>query len=875
MHPIFLTADKLFAFTKGYAEDVSREGNLDEYYIGCYREVQSLLNAVRCNLLCPVIALSSDRDIVLQELSRIDGYSAEVVEKCRIALEECGIVFETVNISTGEATSGYSARFQALLENHGNIGVVLAYHYSKAILEHLSEGLVLNPDIQDLIEFTREVWQEQSDSEWSSIQDGDSNVSDSTSETSLDSDTSSADTVSAEDVSESAETTNSQVTNPSQPAPKPSPIASTMLFALVIMLATIMLASLNADLGDSEDTPGNDALDINDAIDSSLLDSVFPQQPQVTNSESPYSSLSTNKTVQSPDAQNVPTNPESSYEITPPSSNEGEINDSSTSERSHTDHAPDIEMNRSVPRHSSDPLKDAASSEVSDSEEQSLTIYEQLGSVVESFTQRSSPFVQPSQDAPSNTALPILDDDTQPPQNVFDDKTGEPQEPEDQKPGDQPPGNNRPDQGLDDDPDNDPPAPPDSNPPKDPDGDPPDNSGGSGGSPTTPSPSGNPSDNGDNGMREEAEPDTALPSNPGGPGVADGGNVVEPIISVPEPPASETPSENDGVTLPVVIPEPQQPLVIDAAGGRRPIEIDGNINNVVVENFQGVGEGLASPVDILAEVDTLVFADARFDPRFMLLTQVGNDVQITFTPLPTETDASVLSVEILLVDVGLHDLDNLPSDESHNLDTAIGNFRFSNSAISHDSVDIFNDGWNEDGTLESDRWINKNIFNSNTITFLNEQANTTYGKQTSNDTINGQGGDDRLYGLSGDDLLRGGAGDDFLVGGLGEDVLYGGQGNDTLIGGLGSDTLVGGVGRDIFEVSAEQSLLSNSVDTVVDFDPTNDQLILTDVPDRQKVTLGSINQVDTVLRYDGIAIVQFQSLTLTAMEWESDILKLS
>ena len=70
-------------------------------------------------------------------------------------------------------------------------------------------------------------------------------------------------------------------------------------------------------------------------------------------------------------------------------------------------------------------------------------------------------------------------------------------------------------------------------------------------------------------------------------------------------------------------------------------------------SFVGVGEGVALDPALQGEVDVINFVGDRFTPQSMVLTQIGNDVLITFNPLPYEADASPLSVEILLVDVGL------------------------------------------------------------------------------------------------------------------------------------------------------------------------------------------------------------------------------
>lgn len=74
-----------------------------------------------------------------------------------------------------------------------------------------------------------------------------------------------------------------------------------------------------------------------------------------------------------------------------------------------------------------------------------------------------------------------------------------------------------------------------------------------------------------------------------------------------------------------------------------------------------------------------------------------------------------------------------------------------------------------------------------------------------NDTLTGEAGADSLAGGDGKDSLAGGGDDDSLTGGAGNDTLIGGEGNDWLggdddedwlVGGIGNDTLFGGSGRD-------------------------------------------------------------------------------
>ena len=73
------------------------------------------------------------------------------------------------------------------------------------------------------------------------------------------------------------------------------------------------------------------------------------------------------------------------------------------------------------------------------------------------------------------------------------------------------------------------------------------------------------------------------------------------------------------------------------------------------------------------------------------------------------------------------------------------------------------------------------------------------------------------------DTINGSTGNDFLRGGGGNDVINGGDGNDTITGGLGADTLTGGDGADDFVFDG-----LNGVDTITDFDGTEDRLLLED-----------------------------------------------
>ncbi|MFZ3581249.1 calcium-binding protein [Loktanella sp. DJP18] len=80
--------------------------------------------------------------------------------------------------------------------------------------------------------------------------------------------------------------------------------------------------------------------------------------------------------------------------------------------------------------------------------------------------------------------------------------------------------------------------------------------------------------------------------------------------------------------------------------------------------------------------------------------------------------------------------------------------------------------------------------------FGTDAGENLYG-EWGDDRIFGAGGDDDLFGMIGDDILTGDDGDDTLTGGDGQDLLVGGAGNDTLAGGWGDDMLVGDEGRDL------------------------------------------------------------------------------
>ncbi|MEH2363578.1 MAG: calcium-binding protein [Nostoc sp.] len=186
-------------------------------------------------------------------------------------------------------------------------------------------------------------------------------------------------------------------------------------------------------------------------------------------------------------------------------------------------------------------------------------------------------------------------------------------------------------------------------------------------------------------------------------------------------------------------------------------------SGLTITDFGGIGKGSNPSAAVIAEVDTLQFRGSdQLTARNLLLTQNGNDLQITFE--------GASNVYVALQNFALKNLDNLAQ---------VGNIVFDGQTSITDSFDVFNANSTQN-----------TIFNKNTVTFLNDLSNNVNGFDNSDDVINGQGGDDIINGLSGNDILRGGAGNDLLIGGTGNDTLDSGAGNNTLNGGNGDDYLI-------------------------------------------------------------------------------------
>ncbi len=229
---------------------------------------------------------------------------------------------------------------------------------------------------------------------------------------------------------------------------------------------------------------------------------------------------------------------------------------------------------------------------------------------------------------------------------------------------------------------------------------------------------------------------------------------------------------------------------LTGGGGQDTFAIQLGDGSEVITDFGGIGRGVNPAAAIVAETDVLQFQGAGLVARNLLLTQNGADLVLTFD--------GIANTQVTLKGFALENLDNL--QQATGASVNLGNILFDGQALVQDSFDVFN--------ADS---IMTNLFNRNTVTFLNDLNNTVYGFDGSDDVINAQGGNDIIYGGSGNDVLRGGAGND---------ALYGGAGNDTLTGGLGADRFVFGSGA-AFDANAL------GVDAIAGFSVTDgDQIVL-------------------------------------------------
>ncbi|MEH2248575.1 MAG: calcium-binding protein [Nostoc sp.] len=209
-----------------------------------------------------------------------------------------------------------------------------------------------------------------------------------------------------------------------------------------------------------------------------------------------------------------------------------------------------------------------------------------------------------------------------------------------------------------------------------------------------------------------------------------------------------------------------------------------------ITDFGGIGKGISPTAAVIAEVDTIKFVGTELTAQNLLLTQNGNNLEITFE--------GVAGTQVILQKFKLENLENLKASGAR---PAIGNILFDGQTSITDSFNVLDANSTE-----------TSIGIKNTVTFLNDLSNNITGLDNSDDVVNGQGGNDKIDGLSGNDILRGGAGNDTLIGGAGNDTLESGEGRNSLVGGIGDDylnadlstgknTLNGGAGKDTLSAS--------------------------------------------------------------------------
>ncbi|MBC1241762.1 putative Ig domain-containing protein [Nostoc sp. 2RC] len=260
-----------------------------------------------------------------------------------------------------------------------------------------------------------------------------------------------------------------------------------------------------------------------------------------------------------------------------------------------------------------------------------------------------------------------------------------------------------------------------------------------------------------------------------------------------------------------------------------------------ITDFGGYGTGFTPNSAVLAELDILQFIGTDLTAKNLLLTENGNNLEITFD--------NVANTKVILQNLSQEKFANGPGGSGNSV---VGNIQFNGQASVTDSIDIFDK--NDNLTT---------LYSQNMVTFLNDLNNNVKGFDNSNDVINGQGGNDTIDGLSGNDYLRGGAGNDILIGGAGNDTLAGGAGNDVLTGGNNADSF-------IFNTNATFTNSAVGIDQITDFTRSQGDKIVLDKTTFSQITSAAGNGFSNVADFVVVNSTQIQQgITSAAIVYDA------
>ena len=196
--------------------------------------------------------------------------------------------------------------------------------------------------------------------------------------------------------------------------------------------------------------------------------------------------------------------------------------------------------------------------------------------------------------------------------------------------------------------------------------------------------------------------------------------------------------------------------ILTGGDGKDTFIITSGDGDVTITDFGGVGGGGTGEAALIGNHDTIKLDGESLTADNMLLEFDGTNTVMTFE--------GVDEFSVTLENFDFTDLDNLPANSSFNI-------LFDGQEAGTDAYDVFNDHSNSQ----------HGIWNTDSVTHLNDADNTVNGRNNSDDVINGMEGDDTISGKGGDDTLRGQSADDTLTGGQGDDVLDGGTGDDVAV----------------------------------------------------------------------------------------------